>query len=272
MIYTLTLDTTENVMGKGIDISLILKKLGIDSLATGIIQEKKAKIEKELANAEISSHFIDASTESPVTAKSQQALLDYLKEELKAGDIVVIAGKFAPGIAPTYLIDLATLATKKSAYLVIDSPYQEVRDVLPLHPLLLKPNETEIKAWFDQTDKLLTTKQLLDLAHDLVADGADHVLLSLGKEGAAIVNMTHAFMAHAPEVEEVDPVGAGETLLATFLAGMMKNYSPVRNLADSIAAATDTVQVKRLTNFETTPALQRQIISRKISFEDEQGR
>lgn len=272
MIYTLTLDTTENVMGKGIDISLILKKLGIDSVATGIIQEKKAAIEKELNAAEIANHFIDASNEKKVSAKSQQALLDYLKDNLKLGDVLVIAGKFAAGIAPIYLIDLATLAAKKSTHLVIDSPYEEVRDVLPLHPLLLKPNETEIKTWFNKTDKMLTTKQLLDLAHNLVVDGADHVLLSLGKEGAAIVNMTQAFMAHAPEVEEVDPVGAGETLLATFLAGMMKNYAPVRNLADSIAAATDTVQVKRLTNFETTPALQRQIISRKISFEDEQGR
>lgn len=269
MIYTLTLDTTENVMGKGIDISLILKKLGIDSIATGIIQTKKAEIEKELNDAKVSSHFINASSESKITAKNQQDLLDYLKDNLKLGDVLVIAGKFAGGIAPAYLIDLATLAAKKSAHLVIDSPYEEVRDVLPLHPLLLKPNETEIKAWFNKKDKLLTTKQLLDLGHNLVVDGADHVLLSLGKEGAAIINMTHAFMAHAPEVEEVDPVGAGETLLATFLAGMVKNYAPVRNLADSIAAATDTVQVKRLTNFETTPDLQRQIISRKINFENE---
>lgn len=268
MIYTLTLDTTENVMGKGIDISLVLKKLGIDSVATGIIQDKKTEIEQELKNAGIANHFIDGSEEEKISAKNQQALLDYLKTNLKLGDILVIAGKFAAGIAPVYLVDLATLAAKQSVHLVIDSPYEEVRDVLPLHPLLLKPNETEIKSWFNKSDKMLTTKQLLELAHNLVTDGADHVLLSLGKEGAAIVNMNSAFMAHAPEVEEVDPVGAGETLLATFLAGMVKNYAPVRNLADSIAAATDTVQVKRLTNFETTPDLQRQIISRKINFED----
>lgn len=271
MIYTITLDGTENVIGKGVDVSLVMKKLGVDSIATGIVYKThEKKIDAELNKADVAHHFINPGRSKKVNADTQQKLLDYLKENLQMGDIVVIAGKFAEGIDPAYLIDIATLVTKKMGYIVADVPYDTVLDILPLRPLLIKPNEEELKSWFDKSGKTLTTEQLINLAHDMVARGANHVLLSLGENGAAIVNLMHAFMAHAPEVENVNDVSAGETLLGTFLAGMTKNHTPVRNLADSIAAASDTIQNEWLTNFETTPELQKQVIARKISFEKAQ--
>lgn len=266
LIYTITLNTEESVAGKGIDISLVLKRLGIDSIATGITTDEQ-KVKDELAKENVESHFIVSDSDT-ISAKTQQALLDYLKENLKMGDIVVIAGQFAKGIDPAYLTDLAALANKKMSHLIIDVPYDTVIDVLAYHPLLIKPNESELKQWFGKEGETLTTKQLIDLAHDLVVKGTDHVLLSLGANGAAIVNLMHAYMAHAPEVDVVDPAGAGEALLATFIAGIVKNQMPVTNLANSIAAAADTVQSKRLTTFETTPDLQREIIARKLTFEE----
>ncbi|MBP2057408.1 1-phosphofructokinase [Lactobacillus colini] len=271
MIYTITLDGTESVMGKGVDVSLILKKLGVDSIATGIIHKtREKKIDTELDKAGISHAFINPSRSRKISAQTQQELLDYLKENLQMGDTVVVAGKFATGIDPAYLIDIATLTTKKMGYVVVDVPYATAMDILPLHPLLIKPNKQELKDWFELSDKSLSNEHLINLAHEMVADGADHVLLSLGKEGAAIVNLMHAFIAPAPEVDVVDDNGAGATLLATFLAGITKNYAPVRNLADSIAAATDTVQSEWLTDFEKTADLQRQVIAEKISFEKAQ--
>lgn len=268
MIYTITLDSTEQNLGKGIDISLTLKKLGVPSIATGIMHKTRAKKAAALLEkAEVAHHFVNPSRSPKISAATQQELLDYLKENLKMGDTVVVAGEFANGIDPAYLIDIATLVAKKLGYIVVDVPYESVLDILPLHPLLLKPNEAELRSWFNKEDDELTTKQLIDLAHDMVARGADHVLLSSGKDGAAIVNLLHAFVAQAPEVETVNEQGAGEVLLATFLAGITKNYAPVRNLADSIAAATDTVRRDDLTNFENTLELQRQIMADKISFE-----
>ena len=70
------------------------------------------------------------------------------------------------------------------------------------------------------------------------------------------------------EIEEVDSSGSGDALLGTFLAGMLKGYTPVRNLADAIAAGSDTAQSKWLTDFRTTPALQKQVIARRITFEE----
>lgn len=278
MIYTVTLNTNESVAGKGVNISLVLKKLGVDSIATGIVAADADKVDAELDKAQVEHHFIKqdqaaqldlfSSADQKVPADKQQELLDYLKKNLKMGDILVVAGSFAPGIDPVYLTDLAKLANKKMSHLVVDVPYVNVLDILPLHPLLIKPNVSELKSWFKKENDNLTTEQLIDLAHDMVVRGADHVLLSLGADGAAIVNLMHAYMAHAPEVSVVNGDGAGDTLLATFLAGMLQNHTPVRNLADSIAAATDTMQSERLTTFETTPDLQRQIIARKITFEE----
>ena len=106
------------------------------------------------------------------------------------------------------------------------------------------------------------------MAHSLVVKGAQHVLLSLGANGAAIVNMMDALIAQAPEIKEVDSSGSGDALLGTFLAGMLKGYTPVRNLADAIAAGSDTAQSKWLTDFKTTPALQKKVIAKRITFEE----
>lgn len=268
MIYTITLDSTDNNLGKGIDIALTLKKLGVDSTATGIMHKTREKKAASLLDkSEISHHFITPGRSPKISAATQQELLDYLKENLKMGDTVVIAGEFASGIDPAYLIDIATLVAKKLGYIVADVPYDSMLDILPLHPLLLKADEASLRSWFNKEDAELTTKQLVDLAHDMVARGSDHVLLSLGQDGAAIVNLLHAFIAPAPEVEVVSKEQVDAVLLATFLAGITKNHAPVRNLADSIAAACDTARSGKLTDFEHTLELQRQIMAEKVSFE-----
>ena len=129
LIYTVTLDPSESVVGKGINISLILKKLGIDSIATGIVNHKNVEqVAEELDKAEIENQFIEQTRGIKITAKNQQKLLDYLKV-LKAGDILVIAGSFAKGIDPVYLTDLAKVADQRAAALVVDVPYENVFDI-----------------------------------------------------------------------------------------------------------------------------------------------
>lgn len=278
MIYTVTLAGDKDV-DKSVEISLILKKLNIDSVVTGIsLGEHPAK--DELDRAGIKHHFIEQKTDAQldlfndnsvkVETKLQQEFLDYLKENLKMGDILLVAGEFANGIDPVYLVDMATIAAKAMVHLVVDVPYDTVLDILPLHPLLIKPNQAELKNWYNKKGKNLSIKEEIELAHDMVVQGADHVLLSLGENGAAIVNLMHAYLADAPEVELKNDQGSGETLLATFLAGMLQNHMPVRNLADSIAAASDTVRSEGLTDFENVPELQKLIIAEKITFEEAQ--
>ena len=59
LIYTVTLDPSESVVGKGINISLVLKKLGIESIATGIVNHKNVEqVAEELDKAEIENQFI----------------------------------------------------------------------------------------------------------------------------------------------------------------------------------------------------------------------
>ena len=262
MIYIVNLEANQEQIGEGTEIALILKQLNIASIVTGISSNaQKAKAVLEEAN--IANHFI----EKEVSTKTQQELLDYLKDNLKMGDILVVAGKFI-GIDPVYLIDLATIAAKNMVHTVVDVPYATVLDILPLHPLLVKPNQTELKTWYNKQNEALSIKDEINLAHDMVVQGADHVLLSLGADGAAIVNLMHAYLAAAPAIEFKNDQGTGATLLATFLAGMLQNHMPVRNLADSIAAASDTARHEELTDFKQVPELQKLIMAEKITFEE----
>lgn len=262
MIYSVSLDNNKKI-GKSVEIALILKKLNIESNVVGILAQS-SEIKCCLNKNQIKYNFIQ---EKP-TATIQQEFLDYLKETLQMGDILVVAGEFAEGIDPVYLIDMAKIAAKAMVHLVVDVPYDTVLDILPLHPLLIKPNQAELKDWYDKKGNQLSVKEEINLAHDLVVQGADHVLLSLGENGAAIVNLMHAYVAGAPEIKFENERGTGETLLATFLAGMLQNHMPVRNLADSIAAASDTAQSEWLTDFENVAELQKLIIAEKITFEE----
>lgn len=263
MIYSVSLDASNEEVGKSVEISLILKKLNIESTVVGISPHVD-KVKSYLDGIGIKHNFI----EKVPTAKVQQEFLNYLKENLQMGDILVIAGKFEDGIDPVYLVDMATIAAKAMVHLVVDLPYDTVMDILPLHPLLIKPNEAELKAWYHKENRNLDVSEEIELAHDMIIQGADHILLSLGENGAAIVNLMHAYLAKAPEVEVKNPQGKGEALLGTFLAGMLKNHMPVRNLADSIAAASDTVRKDKLTDFKNNTELQKLIIAEKITFEE----
>lgn len=272
MIYTITLNDDKNNTCCGTYVSLLLKKKDIESIALGIIPNDYQKAEKLLDDADIKHDFIkiDATQldlfgeDKQVAISTQQKLLDNLKC-LNKGDILVICGSFAKGISPVYLSDMAAIAHKKGAYLVVSVPYATVMDILPLQPFLIQLTGQDIKNIFDK----VAGKQLLyKSAHYMVAKGASHVLCMLDKQHIAVINMTQGFVAEVPDVKKVSGVGCQESLLATFLTGILKNHMTITNLANSVAAYADSLQKDGLTDYSNNLALQRKVIAQKIMFDD----
>ncbi|RMC25512.1 MULTISPECIES: 1-phosphofructokinase [unclassified Lactobacillus] len=258
--------------GKGVNVSFVLKKLGITSVATGIgggftldyivsglkekgIQTNFFKV-KEPTRVNVFTNVIDENTEykevnpGPVINQTvQDKFLQYLTTNLVTNDIVVISGSFSKGIKPNILVEIAKIAKNKKAKLVIDSSYPAILDTLPFQPFLLKPNDAELAKLFNCKEKL-TKKKIVELSQKLLAGGCKNVLVSLGARGAALINNNHILFANAPKIKVVNSACAGDTMLGTFIALLEKNKQVEEALKMAVAAGSDTASRIGLTEFD----------------------
>ena len=257
--------------GKGVNVSFILKQLGIDSVATGIgggftldyvisgLTEKGIKTNflkvKEPTRVNVFTDVLDEGTEykqvnpGPVVSSDKQdQFLDYLESTVTKDDMVVVSGSFSRGIKPNFLVQLAQLVQKQGAKFVIDSSYLEVIDTLKYRPFLLKPNNDELAAFFNYEGEMTATKTV-ELAQKLIKLGCQNVLVSLGADGAAFINKYHVLFANAPQIQVVNSACAGDTMLGTFIAFLEKNKPVSAALKMAVAAGSDTASRTGLTDF-----------------------
>lgn len=234
--------------GKGVNVSFILKKMGIENVATGIgggftldyitagltekgISNNFLKV-KEPTRINVFTRVIDQNREykevnpgPEVSEKVQEQFLKYLRTTLKESDTLIISGSFSRGINQDYLVKIAKVMADKKVKLVIDSSSKAVLDTLPYHPYLLKPNDQELASFFDLNEKL-DQEKIIKLARKLIDDGCKNVLVSLGDSGAALIDKNHAYFGNAPKISVINTAGAGDTMLGTFIG--KKNWDVTR--------------------------------------------
>lgn len=266
--------------GKGVNVSFILKKLGVENIATGIgggftldyvcegLKNKGIKTNflkvKDPTRVNVFTRVLSDDVEykevNPgpnVSSEIQDKFLDYLEENVQKGDSVIISGSFSKGISPDYLVKIAQITQKKSAHLVVDSNYKEVVDTVKYHPFLLKPNDHELASWFGKDEASLD--ELMKMAQKIVDQGVQNILLSLGADGAALINKDHIYIGNASKIKVVNTACSGDTMLGTFIAYLEKGVSADQALKHAIAAGSDTASRSGLTDFKRTDELEKQI-------------
>lgn len=266
--------------GKGVNVSLILKQLGIDNTALGFQAGFTGQyINDFLKEKAISTHFIEVPGMTRINVFTQvnetgeefklvnkgpkiptekvTEFLHTLEELLQSGDYLCVSGSLPQGVAPEILVSISQICNEKNVNLIIDSSYKEVLNCLPYKPFLLKPNEEELAAWYDV--KLKTKQDYLVYAKRLIADGAQNVLLSLGGDGAIFINKEMVLAGNSPKGKVVNTACAGDTLLGTFLAGVINKKSVVKTLKKAIAAGSSTAFRQGLTDFSDVDQLEAQI-------------
>jgi 1-phosphofructokinase len=130
---------------------------------------------------------------------------------------VVFAGRLNPGAnAQTYL-ELANYARNLGAKIAVDASGAELKHAIQMNPDLIKPNQHELAELVGRP--LTTIHEVLDAAKEVLAGGVKSILCSLGEDGALFINENGVI--HVEPVSKVVgvPVGAGDILLATFIAG-----------------------------------------------------
>lgn len=279
--------TSENDIqpnGKGVNVSFILKMLGLDNTATGFIGGFTGEfIKEELEKKEIETDFVPISeitrinvftnvlnekTEYKIVNKgpnikkeSLNDLMDKLSK-LEKNDLLIVSGSSPEGVTDEDLLEIAKLAKKKEIRLAIDTSSKILLDILHFEPYCIKPNDEELMQLFNLTE--LTTDDIIYYGKQLVGLGAKQVIISLGENGAYLFNQNEILVGNAPKGELVNSACAGDTMLATFIGLQELGKTTEESLKTAIAAASSTAFTEGLTDFLNVPLLEKEITIKKV--------
>lgn len=284
-IVNRSIDEDIQANGKGVNVSLILNKLGIPNTALGFSGGfTGAYIEECLAKEGIDAHFVsipgmtrinvftqvnEESSEYKLVNRGpeidQLAMEELLAkiEQLSAGDYLCVSGSLPRGVPEEILVMISKICHENHVRLILDTSAKIVTQCLKYQPFLLKPNEQELAEWFEEE---IAETQYVNYCQKLLVAGAQNVLLSLGEAGGIYVNKNYCLTGNAPQGKVVNTACAGDTLLGTFLAGMIKGEDPTDCLKDSVAAGSSTAFQKGLTDFTDVAALKKAITIYKEEF------
>jgi 1-phosphofructokinase len=221
--------------GKGINVSRVLKELGIKSKALGFNGGFTGKyIDEYLQNEDIATDFVKVMEDSRINIKlktgqeteinakgpkiSDEDFLE-LKEKIKGltnEDLLVLAGSIPSSLPKTTYEELVKICKQSNVQFVVDAEGDLLKKVLTYHPFLIKPNQHELEELFSTT--ISTCEEVVPFAKKLLEMGAKNVIVSLAGDGAVFVNHELALIADVPKGTVKNSVGAGDSMVAGFLA------------------------------------------------------
>ena len=229
--------------GKGINVSMVLKNLGCENTALGFMAGFTGReIIRLLEEKGISTDFIhvaegtsrinvklraqketEINGQGPAIASADIKKLYEKLDSLQDGDILVLAGSIPDTMPESMYMDIMEHLQNKKLNIVVDATKDLLMNVLAYHPFLIKPNNHELGEIFHET---ITEKDdIVKYAKKLQEKGARNVLISMAGEGAVLVSEDKSvFMAEAPKGTLINGVGAGDSMVAGFLAGWMKSH------------------------------------------------
>lgn len=224
--------------GKGINVSTVLKNLGIESTALGFtagfigteIQRRVEELGFRSKFIEIDNGFsrinvkmkefdgTEINGQGPViSGDAVEALMQEL-EKLGEGDMLVLAGSIPSSMPDSIYSDILKRLQDRDITFVVDATKDLLLNVLEYHPFLIKPNHRELGEIFGVT--LKEREDVIPYARQLQEKGAQNVFVSMGGYGAVLLDFgQQVYMRPVPEGKLVNAVGSGDSMVAGFIAG-----------------------------------------------------
>lgn len=227
--------------GKGINVSIVLNNLGMENIALGFTAGFTGEqIEKETARMGLTTDFIrvgsgfsrinvklkdydgtEINGMGPGISKEDVDQLYERLDQLKEGDALVLAGSIPKCLPDSIYRDILERLKDKGVLFIVDAAGELLVNVLEYRPFLIKPNKQELEEIFRV--RLNTREEAVFYAKKLKEMGAENVLVSMSGQGAVLVDQNgSAHMSPAPGGTLVNAVGAGDSMVAGFLAGWMQ--------------------------------------------------
>ena len=246
--------------GKGINVSVVLSQLGVENTALGFIAGfTGAELETGVRAMGVNTDFIrlkqgmtrinvKVSAEHEVTELNaggpdidDEALGKLIEQtgRMKDGDTIVLAGSIPKCLPEDTYEKLIERLSDRDIRIVVDAEKSLLTNVLRYRPFLIKPNVEELSAIFGKSVSGLD--EVRECAIKLQEMGARNVIVSMGSNGAFLLdeNGEKHFHTAFSSGKTINAVGAGDSMVAGFLAGYDKgfDYALVLGLAAGAATA-----------------------------------
>ena len=265
--------------GKGLNVSIVLQNLGIENTALGFIAGFTGEeIRRQVSQIGICAQFIsipegisrinlklrsiDGTEINGMGPTIGQAQLDALYEKLDTltdQDTLVLAGSIPASMPSSIYSDIMERLQEKGVTFVVDATKQLLLNVLRYKPFLIKPNNHELGELFGVT--LSTREAVVPYARRLQERGARNVLISMAGQGAVLVAEDGSVhLTPAPKGTLVNAVGAGDSMVAGFLAGWQEQHDYGHAFRMGVAAGSASAFSRYLATREEVESVYAQLI------------
>ena len=254
--------TTEEQLqfgGKGINVSMVLRNLGVENIALGFLAGFTGRaVAQGLAQAGVRMDFIElpagltrinvkikAGRETEINgqgpdipAQALNVLFEKLSR-LRQGDYLVLAGSIPASLPDDIYEQILARLDGHGVQVAVDAERDLLCNVLAYRPFLIKPNHLELGAILGR--ELRTDEEIRQGAAVLQQRGARNVLVSMAAKGAILLDETGRYhKIFAPEGTVKNSVGAGDSMVAGFLAGWLekRDYAHALKMGAATGSAT----------------------------------
>ncbi len=249
--------------GKGINVSKVLHRLGVSTIATGFLGGSVGHwIRSDLSRQSIQHRFLEIDGETRTNVKiitpteetqlngtgglitnhDLDRLIEQLHSLVQPGDAVVIAGSI-PGDADytmyRTIIESFGKADERSIFIALDTSGQALTEAVQARPNFVKPNVEELEQWWGSPLRL--ESEIAHAARELRSQGGEIVCVSMGDKGTLLVTSEGLYRAIPPVITPKSTIGAGDSIVAGFVSQFHKNRKPHEALVYATACGTATV-------------------------------
>lgn len=251
--------------GKGINVSIVLKNLGIENKSLGFTAGfTGSQIELMLKEKGVDTDFIhikdglsriniklrsDKESEingiGPAIQKSDIDSLFEKLDKLTENDTLVLAGSIPATLPQSFYSDIMARLQDKKVRFVVDATKDLLKKSLEYKPFMVKPNNHELGEIFGV--ELKTREEVVPYALEFRKMGAQNVLVSMAGEGAVLAAADgKVYMHEAPECKLVNSVGAGDSMVAGFITGFINSGSYEEALKMGLCTGTASAGLEEL--------------------------
>ena len=245
--------------GKGIMVSKLLKNVKTDCVNLGFLGGfTGAFIEQNLKKLNILSDFVTVNENTRVNVKlkteteteincqgpkisdsEKEEFLDKIRK-IESDDFVILSGSVPSNLGNDFYITIIEILNKNGVKFTLDSSGETFSKSLKYKPFLIKPNKDELKEYARREFK--NNQEIVNYVRENLVDKAEHVIISLGGEGALYIDKNFSLFAYPLRVKEnvVNTVGAGDSVVAGFVNYMLKHNDVERAFRFAVACGTAT--------------------------------
>ena len=266
--------------GKGLNVSMVLGNLGIENTALGFvagftgkeivrrIEEMGVKsdlipIANGISRINLKLKSIDGTEINGCGPAISEENVNKLMEKLdvlKSGDTLVLAGSI-PGSMPDDIYrKIMERLEGREVMIVVDATRELLVNVLEYHPFLIKPNNHELGEIFGK--ELRTREEVIPYAKKLQEMGAVNVLVSMAGEGAVLAAADGSIRGTAaPKGKLINGVGAGDSMVAGFIAGWLEKKDYGHAFGMGVAAGSASAFSELLATREEIEKVYKQVMN-----------